>query len=178
MRNTIRLSKVCGRSNFDFGCGPWKVVLNRYYDPATDQFMSIDPDVATTNQPYLFTNDDPLNAEDPLGESAASRWIACLALALAANCFSQFGANEPKGGSGGDGVSSQDIRKTQVPSPKINVQRKPHGSSFLHDLGGVLLAPSRGLQWVVSHLPSPPRLHFPHIGPIPFPFPFPVPVFG
>jgi hypothetical protein len=41
--------------------------INRYYDPATDQFLSIDPDVATTDQPYVFTNDDPLNAEDPLG---------------------------------------------------------------------------------------------------------------
>jgi RHS repeat-associated protein len=42
-------------------------LINRYYDPSTDQFLSIDPDVATTDQPYLFTNDDPLNAEDPLG---------------------------------------------------------------------------------------------------------------
>jgi RHS repeat-associated protein len=42
-------------------------LINRYYDPATDQFLSIDPDVASTNQPYIFTNDDPLNAEDPLG---------------------------------------------------------------------------------------------------------------
>jgi hypothetical protein len=31
--------------------------------------MSVDPDVATTNQPYAFTNDNPLNAEDPLGLS-------------------------------------------------------------------------------------------------------------
>ncbi|MGA2346640.1 MAG: RHS repeat-associated core domain-containing protein [Candidatus Sulfotelmatobacter sp.] len=42
-------------------------LINRYYDPATDQFLSVDPDVETTNQPYAFTNDDPLNAEDPLG---------------------------------------------------------------------------------------------------------------
>lgn len=42
-------------------------VINRYYDPATDQLLSIDPDVAQTGQPYVFTNDDPLNAEDPLG---------------------------------------------------------------------------------------------------------------
>jgi hypothetical protein len=42
-------------------------VINRYYDPTTDQFLSIDPDVAQTDQPYVFTNDDPLNAEDPLG---------------------------------------------------------------------------------------------------------------
>jgi RHS repeat-associated protein len=42
-------------------------LVNRYYDPTTDQFLSIDPDVAQTDQPYVFTNDDPLNAEDPLG---------------------------------------------------------------------------------------------------------------
>jgi hypothetical protein len=40
-------------------------VINRYYDPATDQFLSIDPDVATTDQPYVFTSDEPLNAADP-----------------------------------------------------------------------------------------------------------------
>jgi hypothetical protein len=41
--------------------------INRYYDPTTDQFLSIDPAVSQTNQPYVFTNDDPLNAEDPVG---------------------------------------------------------------------------------------------------------------
>lgn len=29
--------------------------------------MSIDPDVATTDQPYVFANDNPLNSEDPEG---------------------------------------------------------------------------------------------------------------
>jgi hypothetical protein len=33
----------------------------------TDQFLSVDPNLATTDQPYVFTNDDPLNSEDPLG---------------------------------------------------------------------------------------------------------------
>ncbi len=54
----------------DFECSRPRAVtsvINRYYDPATDQFLSVDPDVATTNQPYVFTNDDPLNSEDPLG---------------------------------------------------------------------------------------------------------------
>ena len=41
--------------------------INRYYDPTTDEFLSVDADVAQTDQPYVFTNDDPLNAEDPLG---------------------------------------------------------------------------------------------------------------
>ena len=42
-------------------------LVNRYYDPSTDQFLSVDPAVATTGQPYTFTGDDPLNATDPLG---------------------------------------------------------------------------------------------------------------
>ncbi|MGH7174811.1 MAG: hypothetical protein ACREGR_00430, partial [Minisyncoccia bacterium] len=41
--------------------------INRYYDPATDLFLSIDPAVDVTGQPYVFTNDNPLNATDPLG---------------------------------------------------------------------------------------------------------------
>jgi RHS repeat-associated protein len=42
-------------------------LIDRYYDPATEQFLAIDPDVAETGQPYAFTGDDPLNATDPLG---------------------------------------------------------------------------------------------------------------
>jgi RHS repeat-associated protein len=42
-------------------------LINRYYDPSTDQFLSNDPDVATTNQAFVFTNDNPLNSTEPLG---------------------------------------------------------------------------------------------------------------
>jgi RHS repeat-associated protein len=42
-------------------------LINRYYDPTTDQFLSIDPAVAQTDQPYVFVNDDPLIFADPLG---------------------------------------------------------------------------------------------------------------
>jgi len=42
-------------------------LINRYYDPSTDQFLSIDPLLDQTGQPYVFTNDSPLNATDPLG---------------------------------------------------------------------------------------------------------------
>ena len=47
--------------------------INRYYDPTTDQFLSIDPAVASTNQPYVYTNDNPLNATDPLGLRSTTR---------------------------------------------------------------------------------------------------------
>ncbi len=42
-------------------------LINRYYDPLTDQFISIDPMVAKTNQAYAFVNDNPLNWSDPMG---------------------------------------------------------------------------------------------------------------
>jgi hypothetical protein len=41
--------------------------VDRYYDPSTDQFISVDPDVAETGQPYAFTGDDPVNKSDPSG---------------------------------------------------------------------------------------------------------------
>jgi hypothetical protein len=41
--------------------------VDRYYDPVTGQFLTVDPDVAESGQPYAFTGDDPLNATDPLG---------------------------------------------------------------------------------------------------------------
>jgi len=40
---------------------------NRYYDPTTEQFISMDPAVNTTHQPYEFANDDPINESDPSG---------------------------------------------------------------------------------------------------------------
>ena len=43
--------------------------FDRYYDPSTEQFLSVDPDLAETGQPYAFTADDPLNSTDPLGLS-------------------------------------------------------------------------------------------------------------
>jgi RHS repeat-associated protein len=39
----------------------------RYYDPVTGQFISRDPAVAATRQPYGYTGDNPLNAVDPSG---------------------------------------------------------------------------------------------------------------
>jgi RHS repeat-associated protein len=45
-------------------------LINRYYDPTTDLFLSVDPMVSQTNQPYAFVNDNPLNSTDSLGTEA------------------------------------------------------------------------------------------------------------
>jgi RHS repeat-associated protein len=39
----------------------------RYYDPATGQFLSVDPLVTVTSQPYEYAEDDPVNDIDSTG---------------------------------------------------------------------------------------------------------------
>ena len=57
-------------------------LINRYYDAATQQFMSIDPWAMISGQPYVFTGDNPLNITDPLG--LCHFWDApCLAVQAA-----------------------------------------------------------------------------------------------
>jgi RHS repeat-associated protein len=39
----------------------------RVYDPATAQFLSVDPPAPTTRAPYTYAEDSPLNFGDPTG---------------------------------------------------------------------------------------------------------------
>jgi hypothetical protein len=64
VQNRPRSTMVSTRSH---ACITRERRVGRYYDPFTEQFLSVDPDVAETGQPYEFTGDDPLNATDPLG---------------------------------------------------------------------------------------------------------------
>jgi len=50
------------------------VQFARYYDPAVGQFLTVDPDVATTLSPYGYVSDDPVNSADPSGLCV---WIGC-----------------------------------------------------------------------------------------------------
>lgn len=40
----------------------------RAYDPSTAQFMSVDPRVGQSGEPYAYAGDNPVNADDPSGE--------------------------------------------------------------------------------------------------------------
>jgi hypothetical protein len=42
--------------------------MHRYYDPVVGQFISVDPMVAETAQPYTFDGNDPENTSDPDGD--------------------------------------------------------------------------------------------------------------
>jgi hypothetical protein len=43
------------------------IFIERYYDPATGQFLSVDPLVSSTGEPYAYARDDPVNGSDPNG---------------------------------------------------------------------------------------------------------------
>jgi len=42
-------------------------VVRRYYDPVTEQFLSVDALVNQTGTPYAYTGGDPVNRSDPSG---------------------------------------------------------------------------------------------------------------
>ena len=54
--------------------------LARYYDPTVAQFLTVDPDVATTLSPYGYVQGNPLNAGDPSGLCGWNPldWLSCL----------------------------------------------------------------------------------------------------
>jgi len=53
----------------------------RYYDPGTALFLTLDPKVNQTRQPYIYTGDNPLNYSDITGESFWGSLGASLAVA-------------------------------------------------------------------------------------------------
>jgi RHS repeat-associated protein len=72
-------------------------LAHRYYDPQTGQFLSVDPMVDETGQPYAYTGDDPVNGSDPNGlcnsnPFSGSFWTA-------GNCLSGL-VGSPDGGGG------------------------------------------------------------------------------
>jgi RHS repeat-associated protein len=66
-------SNYVGSTPWGFGEGytdPTGLIylVNRYYDPATGQFLSVDPDLTETGQPYEYAADAPTDAIDPYGD--------------------------------------------------------------------------------------------------------------
>jgi hypothetical protein len=98
--------------------------VDRYYDPVTDQFLTVDPDLAETGQAYAFTGDDPLNKTDPLGLKGGGGNLAAL------ECR---------------GLHGKSLSKCQTKSHKIQCHCTPHsGSPLLHAL-------AKTSTWVVKH---------------------------
>jgi RHS repeat-associated protein len=59
----------------------------RFYDPATAQFLTVDPAGGITGQPYGYADGDPLNYDDPSGDWATPVFgDACLDPEVTAGC--------------------------------------------------------------------------------------------
>jgi RHS repeat-associated protein len=59
-------SSYSDSSNLDY-------LINRYYDAVTGQFLSLDPEVSNTMEPFSYSNDSPVNTSDPTGSIPLSQ---------------------------------------------------------------------------------------------------------
>ncbi len=62
----------------------------RWYDPATGQFLNVDPALAITQAPYAYANDDPVNNVDPSG-------LFCWGVCSISNAWSDTGGKAVHG---------------------------------------------------------------------------------
>lgn len=81
-------------SSFGFGASfedasGLSYLVNRYYDSASGQFISDDQLLRQTQQPFAYSNNDPINAADPLGE-----WW-CLPEGVMGPCQTGFTSGPP-----------------------------------------------------------------------------------
>jgi RHS repeat-associated protein len=51
-------------------------LIHRYYDPTTGHFLSVDPELASTLEPYGYATGDPVNVTDSTGESSGDPYLA------------------------------------------------------------------------------------------------------
>ena len=98
--------------------------VGRYYDPATGQFLSVDPLVAATEQPYSYAGNNPVNVTDPSGLCSAEDVVLCLGpgQAYASGAAGQPTYYTPPLTAGGmfDHVPGDDNGLPTIDNPDIN----------------------------------------------------------
>jgi RHS repeat-associated protein len=98
----------------------------RWYDPTTGQFLSVDPMINDTAEPYAYAGNDPEGRTDPTGNRSEG-YCAWLSFALAGDaawgsfCMIEFNGNASIGltatAGGGVVLSGQTIQRLARSSP-------------------------------------------------------------
>jgi len=77
--------------------------VHRYYDPTTGEFLTVDPDVAATGQPYYYASGNPVNETDPSGQwshgyclSGSAELLALVAAASGTVCAIENYQSQPE----------------------------------------------------------------------------------
>ena len=100
-----RARRQCGTSRRS------AILVHRYYDPSTGQFLSVDPTVANTKQPYVYASNNPINRRDVNGKSATgctgSTWFTettgvCITILGTTNVVDQIKISDGKAHAGCD----------------------------------------------------------------------------
>ena len=65
-------------------------LINRYYDPQAGQFISVDPAIVQTLQPYLYAGGDPVLRTDPTGLWSVSRECYYDRAGIKGNCYDDY----------------------------------------------------------------------------------------
>jgi len=117
-------------------------LINRYYDPTTGQFISVDPDVASTGEPYAFAASDPVNNLDPSGRfesgpggQLCSDEINCNSRAVPINSCGMYCA-----ATGGISMSSSSGNSKGLVEPGVSVNGP----------WGIISAPELTISWSSS----------------------------
>ena len=71
-RKTPWSARVSGPTTIEHPPGR---TVHRYYDPVTGQFVSVDPLVSQTEQPYIYADDNPVNEVDRNGSCTTPLWF-------------------------------------------------------------------------------------------------------
>jgi RHS repeat-associated protein len=87
-------------------------LINRYYDPATGQFTSVDPDLEQTLQPYAYTDGDPVIQSDPTGNQVVYCNLVVEDLSLYAIMFRWNVHQTCYGNFGSQNIGGQELRSS------------------------------------------------------------------
>ena len=101
---------------------------NRYHDPTLGTFISVDPLVASTGEPYIYASGNPTTHSDPTG----------LCTYVSGTCYFGGGVQVDVGGNGGSrgggGNGGSSSGGSKPPSVSIPYPLPTGGSSTGHDV--------------------------------------------